>query len=311
MPKSKASRAAFGEAVVELGRKNKNIVVLDADLRASTKTGEFAKEFPDRAFEFGIAEANMLSAGAGLALAGKIPFVCSFACFITGRFDQIRVSLAYSRASVHIIGTHAGVAVGDDGYSQQGLEDLALMRSVPHMAVIQPADEIETKGAIEYLVGHKGASYTRLTRHNLEPVNSENYRFEFGKGIVLREGNEVTLIASGGTVKPTLDAAELLAKEGIQARVVNIHTLKPIDTELLAESARKTKRVVTIEDHVIEGGLGGVVCETLSEIAPVPVKRIGLTGFGESGSTDDLYEKHGLSTPRITDQVLDFLARST
>ncbi|MBI2871215.1 MAG: transketolase family protein [Candidatus Omnitrophica bacterium] len=307
--KPKASRAAFGEAIEELGAKNTNIVVLDADLRESTKTGAFAKKFPERAFEFGIAEANMIGAGVGLALAGKVPFVCSFACFITGRFDQIKVSLCYSRAAVHVIGTHGGIAVGADGYSQQGLEDLALMRSLPHMLVLQPADEIETKAATQYLTSHKGPSYMRLTRHNLHPVNKDSYRFIPGKGVILSEGKDVTLVASGGTVKPALDAAEALAQAGKSAQVINIHTLKPIDTELLAEAARKTRRLVTIEDHTIYGGLGGAVAEALSETNPVPIKRIGLTDFGESGETDELLEKHGLSSRRIADQVLEFLKR--
>jgi len=308
--KPKATRASFGDAIAELAQTNKNIVVLDADLSASTKTGKFAKGFPDRAFQFGIAESNMVGAGAGLALAGKIPFICSFACFITGRFDQLRVSLAYSRAPVHIIGTHAGVAVGSDGYSQQGLEDISIMRTLPDMAVLQPADDIETRKMIAYLVDHKGPSYTRLTRHNVPAVNSDNYQFEFGKGVVLRDGDDITLVASGGTVKPALDAAELLTKEGVSAQVINIHTIKPIDTVLLTESVRKTKKVVTIEDHIIFGGLGSAVTEVLSEFSPVPVKRIGLTEFGESGETDELLAKHGLSAPKITDTVLDFIART-
>ena len=305
----KATRAAFGEAIAELGEKHPNIVVLDADLRASTKTGKFASRFPERAFEFGIAEANMIGAGAGLALAGKVPFICSFACFLTGRFDQIRVSLCYSRAAAHLIGTHAGVAVGDDGYSQQGLEDIALMRSLPNMVVLQPADETETRAATEYLVGHTGPSYMRLTRHNVEPVNGDGYRFEFGKGVILRKGKDVTIVASGGTVKPALDAAELLSRKGQDAQVINIHTIKPIDEGLLNDAAKKTGRVVTVEDHTVFGGLGSAVCEALADGVPVPVKRIGLTDFGESGSTDALYEKHGLSAGRIAETALKFLSQ--
>src|SRR5712664_3499367 len=260
---AKASRAAFGEALLELGAKDDRIVTLDADLSKSTMTAKFAKTFPGRAFNVGIAEANMIGIGAGLALTGKIPFACSFACFIVGRFETIRISVAYTNANVKIVGTHSGIAIGEDGYSQMGIEDIACIRALPNVPIIQPADELETKQVIAHAVEHEGPLYLRLTRQNLEPVCPPDYRFQLGRWLVLRRGHDVTLIASGGTVFNTLEAAKRLEAEGIAAEVINAACIKPLDEELLLRSAGKTGHVVTVEDHSVAGGLGGAVAEVL------------------------------------------------
>jgi transketolase len=302
-----ATRAAFGEALASLGEKYPTIVVVDADLSKSTMTGAFAKKFPDRHFDVGIAEGNMVGIGAGLALAGKIPFICSFACFLAGRFEQIRMSVAYTNANVRMVGTHAGIGIGEDGYSQMALEDIALMRSLPNIDILQPADRLETIQAVEFLVTHDSPAYLRLTRHKLEDAHSESYRFHFGKGDTLREGNEVVLLATGGLVKPALAAAESLAQEGIAATVINIHTIRPLDEELILKWADKTRRVVTLEDHSIHGGLGGAVAELLSEKLPVPLKRLGMSGFGESGTQEALYQKYGFTAEGIKLAVQKFL----
>lgn len=309
MSTTKATRQAFGEALAKLGETRQDVVVLDADLAKSTKSELFAAKFPDRFYEMGIQEANMLGTAAGLALAGKVPFACSFACFITGRYDQIRVSVAYSGANVKIVGTHAGVAIGDDGYSQQGLEDIALMRVIPTMAVVQPADDLETAAAVEYLASHDGPAFLRLTRQNVERVHSEDYVFQFGKIDTLRDGNDAVIFASGGTVAPALHAAEELAKEGIALRIVNVHTIKPLDEEGVVEAARACGgKVITAEDHSVIGGLGGAVTECLSTHFPSKVLRIGVQDvFGESGSPADLLAKHGLDRDGIARQVRDFL----
>jgi transketolase len=304
---STATRAAFGEALAAFGEKFSNIIVVDADLSKSTMTGAFAKKFPERHFDIGIAEGNLVGIGAGLALAGKIPFICSFACFLAGRFEQIRLSVAYTNANVRIVGTHAGIGIGEDGYSQMALEDIALMRSLPNVDILQPTDKLETLQAVEFLINHDRPAYLRLTRHKLDDVHEASYRFQFGKGDLLREGNEVTLIASGGLVKPALDAAEALAKEGLNAAVINIHTIRPLDDELILKWANKTRHVVTLEDHTIRGGLGGAVAELLSEKMPVPLKRIGMSGFGESGAPEALYEKYGFTGAAIKTTVKNFL----
>jgi transketolase len=306
---AKASRAAFGEALLDLGAKDPRIVALDADLSKSTMTAAFAKKFPDRAFNLGIAEANMIGVGAGLAMAGKIPFVASFACFLVGRFETIRISVAYTNANVKLVGTHVGVAIGEDGYSQMGLEDIACIRALPNIPVIQPADEVETKQVIAYAVAHQGPIYLRLTRQNLEPVSPANYQFRFGKWVRLREGTDVTLIASGGTVFPALEAAKQLEADGIQAEVINAATIKPLDEEMLLTSARRTGHVVTVEDHSINGGLGGAVAELLSEGCPTLVRRIGVQGFGESGDLKGLYAKHGLDAAGIARTTRKFLGK--
>ena len=306
---AKASRAAFGEALLELGANDPRIVTLDADLSKSTMTGAFAKKFPDRAFNLGIAEQNMIGVAAGLALTGKIPFAASFACFLVGRFETIRISVAYTGANVKLVGTHSGIAIGEDGYSQMGLEDIACIRALPNIPIIQPADELETRQVIAFAVEHQGPLYLRLTRQNLEPVSPSGYRFQLGKWQKLRDGGAVTIVASGGTVFNALEAARLLAGDGIEAEVINAASIKPLDEEMLVASARRTGRVVTVEDHNIHGGLGGAVAETLSDTLPTPVRRLGVQGFGESGDSKGLYAKHGLDPAGIAASVRKFVGK--
>jgi transketolase len=306
---AKASRAAFGEALLELGARDERIMTVDADLSKSTMTAAFAKAYPHRAFNVGIAESNMLGIAAGLALTGKVPFACSFACFVIGRFETIRVSIAYTNANVKIVGTHAGVAIGEDGYSQMGLEDIACVRALPNIPIIQPADELETKQVVAYAVVHPGPLYLRLTRQNLEPVSPPAYRFQLGKSVVLRPGTDVTLIASGGPVFNTLEAAKHLEADGVRAEVINAACIKPLDEELILGAAGKSGHVVTIEDHSREGGLGGAVAELLGEALPTPLKRLGVQGFGESGDPRGLYAKHGLDSAGIAASVRKFLNR--
>jgi transketolase len=306
---AKASRAAFGEALIDLGARDERIVTLDADLSKSTMTAKFAKTYPGRAFNLGIAESNMIGVAAGLALSGRIPFACSFACFLVGRFETIRVSVAYSQAPVKLVGTHVGVAIGEDGYSQMGLEDIACIRSLPNIPIVQPADELETKQAVAWAVEHQGPVYLRLTRQNLEPVHGDGFRFQFGRAEVLRPGTDVSLLATGGPLWNALEAARRLEADGIRAEVLNVATIKPLDEETILRSAGKTGRVVTVEDHSVNGGLGGAVAELLSEAMPTPVKRLGVTGFGESGDLKGLYAKHGLDVDGIARSVRKFLGR--
>ena len=306
---AKASRAAFGEALLELGARDERIVALDADLSKSTMTVKFAKTHPARAFNVGIAESNMIGIGAGLALTGKIPFVCSFACFVVGRFETIRISVAYTNANVKIVGTHSGIAIGEDGYSQMGLEDIACLRALPNLPIIQPADELETKQAVAFAVEHQGPLYLRLTRQNLEPVCPPGYRFQLGRWLTLRPGRDVTVIASGGTVFNALQAARTLESDGISAEVINAASIKPLDEDLLVQSAGRTRHVVTMEDHSIAGGLGGAVAEALGDALPTPLKRLGVVGFGESGDPKGLYAKHGLDPAGIAASVRKFLGR--
>jgi transketolase len=306
---AKASRAAFGEALLELGARDERIVTLDADLSKSTMTVKFAKTYPQRAFNVGIAESNMIGVGAGLALAGRIPFVCSFACFVVGRFETIRISVAYTNANVKIVGTHAGIAIGEDGYSQMGLEDVACLRALPNVIIVQPADELETKQAVAWAVEHQGPVYLRLTRQNLEPVSPVDYRFQLGRWTTLRPGSDVTLIASGGTVFNALEAARQLQSDGVSAEVINAACIKPLDEDALVRSATRTRHVVTVEDHSIAGGLGGAVAETLADVLPTPLKRLGVIGFGESGDPKGLYAKHGLDAAGIAGSVKKFLGR--
>ncbi len=304
---AKATRQSFGEALVDVGAKHPNVVVLDADLSKSTMSCLFAEKYPARFFEFGIAEANMIGAGAGMALAGKVPFVCSFACFITGRFDTIRMSVGYTQSNVKIVGTHAGIGIGEDGHSQMGLEDVALMRTIPGMAVIQPADEIETKQAVAFAAEHAGPVYLRLTRQKLADVNGADYRFQFGKGVILADGKDMTILASGGTVQHAVKAKEKLAARGIDARIVNIHTIKPLDEELVIRCAKETGCLFTVEDHSIIGGLGSAVAETVAEKYPVPVKRWGvLDVFGQSGTADALYQEYKIDAEGIAGAAADF-----
>jgi transketolase len=304
---AKASRAAFGEALIALGAGDPRIVTLDADLSKSTMTAGFAKKFPDRAFNLGIAEQNMIGVGAGLALTGKIPFVASFACFLVGRFETIRISVAYTGANVKIVGTHSGIAIGEDGYSQMGLEDIACIRALPNLPIIQPADELETKQAVAFAVEHQGPLYLRLTRQNLEPVCPPDYRFQLGTWLRLRPGGDVTIVASGGTVFNALEAARQLQGDGIEADVLDAACIKPLDEEMLVGSARRTGHVVTVEDHSVFGGLGGAVSELLGEAHPTPVRRLGVHGFGESGDPKGLYAKHGLDPAGIARSVRKFL----
>jgi transketolase len=306
---AKASRAAFGEALIELGARDERIVTVDADLSKSTMTAGFAKKYPGRAFNVGIAESGMIGLGAGLALTGHVPFVCSFACFLVGRFETIRVSVAYSDAPVKLVGTHVGVAIGEDGYTQMGLEDVACLRSLPNIPIVQPADEIETRQAVTYAVGHPGPIYLRLTRQNLEPVHDAAYRFQLGKADVLRPGNDVSILATGGPVWNALEAARKLGAEGIQAEVINVATIKPLDEETVVRSAGRTGHVVTVEDHSVNGGLGSAVAELLGEVMPTPMKRIGVTTFGESGDAKGLYARHGLDPDGLAGSVRKFLNR--
>ena len=305
----KASRAAFGEALVELGGKDERIVTVDADLSKSTMTAKFAKAHPSRAFNVGIAESGMIGLAAGLALAGRVPFACSFACFLVGRFETIRISVAYSNAPVKLVGTHVGVAIGEDGYSQMGLEDIACLRSLPNIPIVQPGDEIETKQAVAHAVDHPGPIYLRLTRQNLEPVHDAGYRFQFGKVDLLRPGRDVSILASGGPLWNALEAAKELGSQGVEAEVVNVATIKPLDEEGILRTAGKTGRVVTVEDHSVHGGLGSAVAELLAEVMPTPVKRLGVATFGESGDPKALYAKHGLDPGGIARSVLQFLNR--
>jgi transketolase len=289
-----------------MGERWPEVVALDADLSKSTKSETFAKKFPDRFFEFGIAEANMIGTAAGLALAGKIPFACSFSCFITSRFDQIRISVAYSNANVRLVGSHGGIAVGDDGYSQQGLEDLSLMRTLPGMAVIQPADDLETEAVVEYLCRRAGPAYLRTTRQKVERINSDGYQFQFGRAVELKSGGkDAVIFATGGEVHPALKAAELLEKDGLSVSVFNVHTLKPLDSEAVVRASRAVKSVVTAEDHQIIGGLGSAVAEALAGAGlGRKLLRIGLQDtFGESGSPEDLLGKYKMDAPGIAEQV--------
>lgn len=304
--KKLATRVAFGETLVRMGETHPNVVVLDADLSVSTKSIGFAKKFPNRFFQMGIAEANMIGTAAGLALSGKIPFLCSFGCFITGRFETIRVSIGYNQANVRMIGTHAGLGIGEDGYTQMALEDIALMRSLPGVAVLQPADSKETEKMIEYLSEHhRGPVYVRLTRQNLISLFNDDYEFHYGKGVVLREGKDLAFLATGGVVYNSYRAAEILDREGISTTIVNIHTLKPIDETLILELSATHKKIVTVEDHNIIGGLGTAVAEILaSHGRPTKLLRLGVQDvYGESAPAEALYEKYGLSTEKIVQAV--------
>ena len=305
---SKATRLSFGEAIAELGEIDQNIVVMDADLAKSTQSQLFAKKFPDRFFEMGIQESNMIGAAAGMALMGKKPFICSFAIFVTGRFETIRMSVAYTNTNVKIVGTHCGIGIGEDGYSQMALEDIAIMRALPNLAIIQPADDIETKEAVKFLIDYPHPAFLRLTRQGVNPIHSSDYKFRFGKADVLRNGNDAVLFCTGAVSENSLLAANLLAKEGHDIRVVNIHTIKPLDADYIVRAARETSRVITVEDHSVIGGLGGAVAEVLSEQEPRLMKRIGIYDtFGESGTPEQLYKKYRLDVDGIKSQLRDFL----
>jgi len=307
----KATRVAFGEALLKVAAKNDRVVVINADLGKSTNTVKFVEKYPDRSFNVGVAEANMIGIGAGLALEGWIPFICTFATFVAGRFETIRVSLAYNHANVKIVGTHAGIGIGEDGYSQMALEDIALMRSLPNMSVIQPGDAIETERAVEYIVQHQGPVFLRLTRQKVEDVNPPDYRFEFGKGVIVDaargEGRDLTIMATGGTVYNAREAARELRSQGLDVRAVNIHTLKPIDEELVLDSIQRSGRILTVEDHGLRGGLGSAVCEVVAERGEGVVRRIAVRDFGESGDPVALYKKFGLSIDHIVAEAKKLL----
>lgn len=306
MSKKIATREAYGKALVKLSSLNSNVVVLDADLSKSTKTADFKAVAPERFINMGIAESNMMGVAAGLATCGKIPFVSSFAIFAAGRaFEQIRNSICYPNLNVKVCATHAGLTVGEDGATHQAVEDLALMRSIPNMTVINPCDAVETEAAILAIAEYEGPCYVRLGRLAVNTVNDENtYKFEIGKGITLASGNDVTIIATGMMVEYALEAKEMLKKDGIEARVINIHTIKPIDKQLIIDAAKETKAIVTVEEHSIIGGLGSAVSEVVCETCPVPVVKVGINDtFGESGKPYELLEKYGLTTQGIVDSV--------
>ena len=304
-----ATRESYGNALVELGKEHENLVVLDADLAAATKTGTFKKAFPDRHIDCGIAEANMVGIGAGLAAAGMVPFVSSFAMFAAGRaFEQVRNSVGYPHLNVKIGATHAGISVGEDGASHQCLEDLALMREIPGMVVINPSDDVEAKAAVKAAYEHVGPVYLRFGRLAVPVINDRpDYKFEIGKGVVLKEGKDVTIFATGLEVNETLEAERLLAADGIDAEIINIHTIKPIDKELVVASAKKTGKVVTVEEHSVIGGLGSAVAEVLCEKAPTKMMRIGVNDrFGESGPAVELIHKYELDAEGIYKKVKAF-----
>ena len=305
-----ATRESYGNALVELGAENPNVVVLDADLAAATKTGMFKKVFPERHIDCGIAESNMAGVAAGLSLTGKIPFMSSFAMFATGRaYEQIRNSIGYPHLNVKIGASHAGITVGEDGASHQCNEDIALMRSIPGMVVMNPSDAVEAAECVRAAIEYVGPVYMRFGRSAVPVINDRpGYHFEMGKGIVLREGTDVTIVATGILVSSALEAAKKLAAEGISAEVINIHTIKPLDEELVLASAKKTGKVVTAEEHSVIGGLGSAVCDCLSEKLPTPVLKIGMQDcFGESGPAAALVEKYGLDGKGIYAKVKDFV----
>ena len=305
-----ATRESYGNALAELGAQNPNIVVLDADLAGATKTGIFKKAFPERHIDCGIAEGNMMGVAAGLATCGKIPFASSFAMFAAGRaFEQIRNSIGYLHLNVKIGATHAGISVGEDGATHQCNEDIAIMRTIPGMTIICPADDVEARAAVKAAAEYVGPVYMRFGRLAVPVINDEaNYKFEIGKGITLKEGKDVTIIATGLEVNESLEAAKLLEADGISAEVINIHTIKPLDKELVVASAKKTGKVVTVEEHSVIGGLGGAVAEALSEEAPTKMLRIGMMDkFGQSGPAKALIEYYGLDGKSIYEKVKAFL----
>ena len=304
-----ATRDSYGNALVELGQQHENLVVLDADLAAATKTGVFKKAFPERHINCGIAESNMIGVAAGLAATGKVPFASSFAMFAAGRaFEQVRNSVGYPKLNVKIGATHAGISVGEDGATHQCNEDIALMRTIPGMVVLNPSDDVEAKAAVYAAYEHQGPVYMRFGRLAVPVINDRpDYKFEIGKGVVLREGKDITLIATGLPVAETLEAAEMLAKDGIDAKVINIHTIKPLDEELVIAAAKETGKVVTIEEHSVIGGLGSAVCDVLSENAPTKVMKIGVNDtYGESGPAVELIKKYGLDAESIYKKIKTF-----
>ncbi|OOM16624.1 transketolase family protein [Clostridium saccharobutylicum] len=306
-----ATREAYGKALVKLSNLNENVVVLDADLSKSTKTAEFKAVAPERFINMGIAESNMMGVAAGLSTCGKIPFASTFAMFAAGRaFEQIRNSICYPKLNVKICATHAGLTVGEDGATHQSVEDISLMRSIPNMTVINPADAVETEAAILAIANYNGPCYVRLGRLAVNVINDENnYKFEIGKGVTLAEGKDVTIVATGMMVELALQAKDLLAKEGINATVINIHTIKPIDAELLVNSAKETGAIVTAEEHSVIGGLGSAVSEVVTEKCPVPVLKVGINDtFGESGKPNELLQAYGLTAENIVKRAKEAIS---
>lgn len=312
---AKATREAFGEALLALADKHPELVVLDADLSKSTMTQPFMKQYPHRHYECGIAEQNMIGIAAGLALSGKIPVATSFACFLIGRLETIRVSCAYNRTNVKLVGTHAGIGIGEDGTSQMGLEDVGAMRSLPHMIVLQPADALETAQAVAWMLEHKGPVYIRLTRQKMPDVHGPGYKFELGKCDVIYEPEkkpkhyQATVFASGGPVPEALQAAKDLLPRGFNVRVVNACSLSPFDDDAVARFAADSDRLVTVEDHNVIGGLGTAVCEAAAQRGlGIPVVKVGVKDFGESATPEQLYEKYGLSAAHVAEACLRNLA---
>ena len=307
-----ATREAYGKTLVKLGEENKNIVVLDADLSKSTKTAGFAKAYPERFINMGIAEGDMMATAAGLSTCGKIPFASTFAIFATGRaFEQIRNSICYPNLNVKVAATHAGLTVGEDGASHQAIEDLSLMRSIPNMTVICPSDDVETEAAVRAAAEYYGPVYIRLGRSSVPTINNRpEYKFQIGKAVVLKEGCDVSIFATGIMVNEALKAADALKEKGINAEVINIHTLKPIDSEAIVKSCKKTGCAVTCEEHSIIGGLGSAVMEVLSEECPVYVKRIGVMDkFGESGKPNEVLKAYGLTSENIAKAAEEVLSK--
>ena len=305
-----ATRDSYGAELIELGKVHEDIVVLDADLAEATRSGKFAEVFPERFIDCGIAEANMMGVAAGLAAAGKVPFASSFAMFAAGRaYEQVRNSIGYPHLNVKIGASHAGISVGEDGATHQCNEDIALMGSIPGMVVINPSDYIEGRAAVRAAYEHDGPVYMRFGRLAVPVINDRpDYKFELGKGVVLREGKDVTIIATGLPVNNCLEAAEKLAADGIDAKVINIHTIKPLDEELVAAAAMETGKVVTVEEHSVIGGLGSAVCDVICEKAPARVLKIGINDvFGESGPALELIKKYGLDTDSIYEKVKAFV----
>ena len=305
-----ATRESYGHALVELGKEHEEVVVLDADLAEATKTGIFKKEFPERHIDCGIAECNMMGIAAGLAATGKVPFASSFAMFAAGRaFEQIRNSIGYPHLNVKIGATHAGISVGEDGATHQCNEDIALMRTIPGMVVINPSDDIEARAAVKAAYEYQGPVYLRFGRLAVPVINERpDYKFEIGKGVVLKEGTDLTIVATGLCVNESLTAAAKLEEEGVHAQVINIHTIKPIDADLIAEAAKKTGKIVTVEEHSVIGGLGSAVCDVLCEREPVKVLKIGMNDvYGESGPAVKLLEKYGLDAAGIYAKIKAWL----
>lgn len=305
-----ATRESYGNALAELGKEHQNLVVLDADLAGATKTGIFKKVFPERHIDCGIAESNMMGVAAGLATTGKVPFASTFAMFAAGRaFEQVRNSIGYPHLNVKIGATHAGISVGEDGATHQCNEDIALMRTIPGMVVISPSDDIEAKAAVKAAYEYEGPVYLRFGRLAVPVINdNENYQFEIGKAISLKEGKDVTIIATGLEVSEALEAAKKLAEDGIDATVINMHTIKPLDEQAVINAAIKTGKIVTVEEHSIIGGLGSAVCDVVAEKAPAKVLKIGINDtFGESGSAVELVKKYGLDSESIYQKIKEFL----